>query len=566
MKIVDLNISRELSCMEDTNRQRQDKRRIDNDVFFSVIEKAPYGVIVLDKDNNFLYVNPEFTKITGYSEEDVPDGLTWLSKAYPDYKYRQKVIDFWLKDVNENGIDRVFDITCKDGTIKSIEFRPFLLGDGRSVTILSDITEKKRSEEALRESEEKYRILFEDSRDAIFINERDGRFIKINKAFLDLFKCSEEDIKNHTAGDTYLNPEDRKVFQKEMETHGAVRDFEVKLKKFDGTVMDCLLTATVRHGPDGGVIGYQGIIRDITEQKRFHEDLAKSYKTMRDIIESAPIGIYIVNEKGDIEFVNPEMLRISGSTKEIFLRINVFRLKSYQKIGLVDRIKRCISGEYFRMDSIEYTSYYGKVTTVRNIIGIPFEEAGSKKALIFVEDITKQKLNELQLAYLATHDALTGLPNRNLFNDRLQLAIASSQRYKYKIAVLLFDLDKFKDVNDTHGHKVGDELLKAVSDRVSGVLRQSDTLARMGGDEFLVILPNIRRKKDVEMVTEKILDAFKRPFVIDKYTINITTSIGASLYPDDGDESGLLVKYADIAMYEAKKGGRNAYRLFKKAV
>lgn len=539
-------------------------KRIDNGVFSAVIEKAPYGVIVLDKEGNFLYVNPEFTKITGYSLEDVPDGTTWLSKAYPDSKYRQEVIDFWLKDVNEYGVDRIFDIRCRDGSIKTIEFRPFLLGDGRSVTIMSDITEKKRSEEALKESEERYRILFEDSRDAIFINKRDGQFIQVNKAFLELFKCSEEDIKKHKSGDTYYNPEDRKTFQKEMETHGSVRDFEVKLKRFDGTIMDCLLTATVRHGPDGSILGYQGIIRDITEQKRFQEDLAKSYKTMRDIIERAPIGIYIVNEKGDIEFVNPEMLRISGAPKEIFLSLNVFRLRSYQRIGIAERIKRCVNGEYFRMDSVEYTSHYGKVTTVRNIIGTPFEEAGTKKALIFVEDITKQKLNELQLAYLATHDALTGLPNRNLFNDRLQLAIASSQRYNQKIAVLLFDLDKFKDVNDTLGHKVGDELLKAVGDRVSGLLRQSDTLARMGGDEFLVILPNIRHVEDVEMVAEKILDAFQRPFVIDNHTIKVTTSIGASLYPDDGEESGLLVKYADIAMYEAKKGGRNAYRHFKK--
>jgi diguanylate cyclase (GGDEF)-like protein len=241
----------------------------------------------------------------------------------------------------------------------------------------------------------------------------------------------------------------------------------------------------------------------------------------------------------------------------------VFKLLGYQRIGLVDKMKRGLDGEFFRIDSVEYTSHFGKRTTIRNFIGIPFEEAGDKKLLMFVEDITKQKFNELQLAHLATHDMLTGLPNRTLYFDRLKVALSSAQRFNQQIAVMLFDLDKFKDVNDVLGHKVGDELLTIVGERVTGVLRQSDSLARMGGDEFLVLLTNMAQVSDADTIAKKILDVFHKPFNIENNTLYITTSIGVAIYPDDGHDGDTLIKCADIAMYEAKQSGRNAYRRYK---
>jgi len=169
---------------------------------------------------------------------------------------------------------------------------------------------------------------------------------------------------------------------------------------------------------------------------------------------------------------------------------------------------------------------------------------------------------EEQLVYIATHDALTGLPNRRLFNDRLTLELAHAQRNQQKLAVMLLDLDHFKDVNDTLGHSVGDKLLQVVGHRLKSLLRRSDTVARMGEDEFMLILPGIVREENATKVAAKILEAFRKPLVFDGYEIDITTSIGIAVYPSDGEDVDALMKNADIAMYRAKGEGRDNYQRY----
>jgi len=176
------------------------------------------------------------------------------------------------------------------------------------------------------------------------------------------------------------------------------------------------------------------------------------------------------------------------------------------------------------------------------------------------QEITERKRAEETIKHLAYHDALTGLPNRRLFNDRLNLALAHTQRSQQKLAVMLFDLDHFKEVNDTLGHGVGDQLLQVVSERLTNLLRKGDTVARMGGDEFMLLLPEIAQMEDVAKVAQKILEALREPFGFDGYELHITTSIGIALYPDDGEDGDTLMKNADIAMYRAKDQGRDNYQ------
>lgn len=163
---------------------------------------------------------------------------------------------------------------------------------------------------------------------------------------------------------------------------------------------------------------------------------------------------------------------------------------------------------------------------------------------------------------MATHDSLTGLPNRMLFSDRLAQALAQAHRRKKKFAVMLLDLDHFKDVNDSLGHSVGDQLLRAVGNRLRGLLRKGDTIARVGGDEFLLLVSEIARLKDVKTVAQKILDAFQKSVVFDSHTLQISASIGVAIYPDDGDNDDTLLHHADIAMYRAKEKGRGNYQRF----
>jgi len=180
-------------------------------------------------------------------------------------------------------------------------------------------------------------------------------------------------------------------------------------------------------------------------------------------------------------------------------------------------------------------------------------------------DITEQVRTEEQLIYLAIHDALTGLPNRRLFNDHLSLELTHAHHNQQKLAVMLLDLDDFKEVNDALGHSVGDKLLQAVAHRLTSLLRRGDTVARMGGDEFVLLLPEMAQVEAAAEVAQKILEAVRLPIVFDGHELCITTSIGIAIYPEHGEDDDTLIKNAEIAMYRAKDQGRDQYRYYTPA-
>jgi diguanylate cyclase (GGDEF)-like protein len=181
-------------------------------------------------------------------------------------------------------------------------------------------------------------------------------------------------------------------------------------------------------------------------------------------------------------------------------------------------------------------------------------------------DITERKRAEEQVKHLAFHDPLTSLPNRLLFNDRLTLAVAQAHRHNQKMAVLFLDLDRFKVINDSLGHSVGDELLRQVAERIQEHVREGDTVARLGGDEFTLLVPGINVEEDAAKIARKICDAIHAPFWIDGRELFVTTSLGVSVYPSDGHDAETLVRNADSAMYRAKEQGRDNYQLYTPAM
>ena len=183
--------------------------------------------------------------------------------------------------------------------------------------------------------------------------------------------------------------------------------------------------------------------------------------------------------------------------------------------------------------------------------------------LLAIEDITERKQSEEKIQQMVYHDSLTGLPNRKLFSDRLGIALTHAQRNQKEVGIAMLDLDHFKGVNDTLGHDVGDLLLKAAAERLSAELRKGDTVARFGGDEFLLILPDLEVIEDAIQVAQKIVDSFRKPFLIDTHQLIVTTSIGIAVYPQDGTKEDILLKNADKAMYQAKQTGRARYQLYK---
>ena len=175
----------------------------------------------------------------------------------------------------------------------------------------------------------------------------------------------------------------------------------------------------------------------------------------------------------------------------------------------------------------------------------------------------ERKVSEDTIKKLAYHDSLTGLPNRILFNDRYKMAMEESKRYHKKTALIMLDLDNFKDINDKLGHEAGDELLKEVSGRLGNILRQIDTVCRMGGDEFTLLITELSSKVEAEEVVQRILEALRKPFILNGFAATISASLGIAVYPDDGENLEILIKHADTAMYEVKKRGRNNYLYYR---
>jgi diguanylate cyclase (GGDEF)-like protein len=188
------------------------------------------------------------------------------------------------------------------------------------------------------------------------------------------------------------------------------------------------------------------------------------------------------------------------------------------------------------------------------------ESGGNRFFIAIVRDITERKKTEEYIKQLAYHDTLTGLPNRTLFNDRFDHALAHASRYQHKLALLVMDLDHFKEVNDSLGHAAGDNLLKEIANRLATIMRKIDTVSRMGGDEFLLLLAEITGEEDASAVAQKVLEAIRQPVVLLGKELKVTASIGIALYPDDGSNLDSLLSNADDAMYQVKRAGRNGFQ------
>ncbi len=290
---------------------------------------------------------------------------------------------------------------------------------------------------------------------------------------------------------------------------------------------------------------------------RAKEKIRENEERLRAIFNTAEDCIYTKDFTLKYTSVNPAMERL-------------FRLPASQLIGQTDddlfgeeaasRIRavdsRVLKGEIIEMDIIKPVS---GIPITFHTVKVPIRDSSGEIAGLcgIARDITERKSTEEKLVHMTTHDPLTGLPNRTLFNDRLTQELAHAHRNRKKLAVMLLDLDEFKDINDTSGHSMGDRVLKAAGERLTRLFRKSDTVARMGGDEFLLLLPEISVVEDTTKIAEQILEAFRRPFIIDDREFHITTSIGIAIFPDDGEDVDILIRNADIAMYRAKDRGRD---------
>lgn len=291
---------------------------------------------------------------------------------------------------------------------------------------------------------------------------------------------------------------------------------------------------------------------------RQHLELAEK------VIETSLEGIIITDNRGVIQRVNPTFCRVTGYSAEEAIGNNPSMLQSgrhdedfYNRMWAVLQKEGKWRGEIWNRR--KNGEIYPELLT---ITAIKDEQGEVRHYAALFADISELKENERQIRHLAYYDPLTNLPNRRLFHDRLDVAMAHAHRHQHQLAVLFLDLDRFKSINDILGHAVGDQFLANAARLIGSCLREGDTLARTGGDEFVVLLPDLDHFDDAVVVAENIIEALSQPVQLEGRQFLVTTSIGIAYYPEDGHDRETLLKHADIAMYRAKQDGRNHYSLF----
>ncbi|MFC1671338.1 putative bifunctional diguanylate cyclase/phosphodiesterase [Spirochaetota bacterium] len=299
---------------------------------------------------------------------------------------------------------------------------------------------------------------------------------------------------------------------------------------------------------------------DVTDIKIVEAELHLSSR----IIDSTTEGIFVTDPAGIIQMVNPAFTSITGFPQEEALGENPRLLKSNRhKKDFYKKMWDSIIGKGQWVGEVWNRKKNGETFPAWLTINAIYDKTGVIRHFVAViTDITDAKIKEAEIEYQAFHDPLTGLPNRNLLNDRLQNAIHRAKRNNKKLALIYIDMDRFKIVNDSLGHVFGDYLLQMVSKKLLSCIRVDDTISRIGGDEFNILLPEIKSIKDAVEISRRVLKAFKTPIKIEDKDIYITPSMGISIYPDDGDENLILQKNADLALYHAKDMGGNNYQFF----
>jgi len=422
---------------------------------------------------------------------------------------------------------------------------------------------RKQAEEALSKSEQRLRTIVEIEPGCVKIVDRNGRLLEINAAGLAMLEADSLGEAQQHSLINFVLPEYRDAFaalhKRVMNGENDIIEFEVSGLK--GTQRWLETRAAPLRDETGEATLLLGITRDITERKRADTQLKLAAK----VFEQSNEGFMITDAKHNIIMVNHAFTMITGYSEAEVLGQNVLLLSSgHHDQNFYRSILEAIDAEGHWQGEILNRRKNGEnypellnISVARDSIGQITEYIG-----VFA-DITQLKASQARLEFLAYHDSLTGLPNRLQLFSSLQHGIDMAEREDKQLALLILDLDRFKDVNDSFGHSAGDQLLQLVAKRLSRRLRVVDTVSRLGGDEFTVLLENIVHTEDAARVAEGIIADLREPLKLPQVgDIMIGVSIGISLYPQHGNTPEILLQQADAALYRAKEGGRNRYSYY----
>jgi diguanylate cyclase (GGDEF)-like protein/PAS domain S-box-containing protein len=407
----------------------------------------------------------------------------------------------------------------------------------------------------------------ESAANTIVITDRDGSIVWTNPAFSKSTGYSREEARNKNPRLLASGLHEKKFYADMWHTirAGKVWMGEITNCRKDGSFFTEEMTITPVCLDTGTITHFVAIKQDITERKAAEEAIKNAEERYRAIFSDAVVGIYQVAPSGLPLRINRALAQMYGfdSPEEFIDQVpNLFELFTdpdhHRELN-----RRLAQSDLIRGMEAEIRRRDGSRKWVLANIRAVKDGAGATKYLEgTVEDITDRKLAERQVQYLAYYDVLTGLPNRMLLRDRLTVALAAARRRDEKVAVFFLDLDRFKIINDSLGHTVGDHLLQQVANRLKQWSREQDTVARVGGDEFLVALPGVHEVADAATAAERLVKSLTAEFTVDGHLLTTSCSVGISIFPDQGTDVDTLIKNADAAMYCAKENGRNNFRLF----
>ena len=452
--------------------------------------------------------------------------------------------------------------------LAAILLRQKILRQDEAETLRRRTEELLRTKEQIGFLEEKYRRILESCAEGIFGFDQSGRCTFINPAAgkmlgLEspeaLLGCNIHEAIHHSRADGSDYPEDECLSFRAMRLGESVHVDDEVYWRADRTAFP-VEYRSVPITKEGVTIGGVTTFDDITARKATEKELLK----LQRAVEQSPVAIIITDLTGTIDYVNPCFEKNTGYTRDEVVGRNVRMLKSDKNGPSIysDLWKTISSGQNWTGEFCSQRkdgSYFWErafMSPVKSPEGIVTHYLAIK------EDVTRERELAEKIRYQAEYDALTGIPNRMLTLDRLAQSIAHARRSGNRVALLFIDLDNFKMVNDTLGHDTGDRLLVEASERFRSVIRESDTVGRHGGDEFLIVIESVAQLDAAERVARDVLNCFNRPFVLGTVELQVSPSIGVAVFPDDGADSATLLRNADVAMYAAKESGRNTYRFF----
>ncbi len=528
----------------------------------AVFDAFPSLVWCADATGACSFVNQAWTDYTGRSVRD-EIGASWLQSVHEED--RAALERAWSQAL---GLRRPLEIQYRllraDGSYGWMHHAAVPVHDagGRLTGYLGtchDITEQRAAELMALAREQQIRTLADNVPALIaYFDAADLRCLFANKAYAKTWGWTEADILGHTVEEV-IGAEGYRAIAPHIERvrRGESVVYERTIRDADGAERILEVNLLPQRDPPGNVATAVVLIHDISHHRRAEQAVRESEERFRKFAEASQAGI-VFHEDGVITDCNDAIVRLTGHGLERLIGSRVIDyVAPERREEALDNVRR----NYERPYESEILAADGTRIPVE-FEGRVMPFRGKACRVSIVRDIRRRRANQARIDYLAHHDLLTGLPNRALLQDRLEFILGSARRRGTQAALLFIDLDNFKVVNDSLGHQAGDALLKVLAERIPKVLRSVDVVCRHGGDEFIVVLPDLDSEQGPVPVAEKLLAAISEPMALEGQSVSVTPSIGISVFPRDGLAAGELIKNADAAMYLAKERGRNNYQFF----